>query len=119
MTSIRRQYTRNLVLHVPHSSHLVPPEARRAILLNDAELRSELLRMTDAYTDERFSDRKENERGQRMHPHQWSCRSDLQSLVRANTPRAQTPSSSEQGLAEFFQSRLLVCRRDSWAVVSS
>jgi N-formylglutamate deformylase len=32
----------------------VPPEERQAIVLNDAELNNELLRMTDAYTDELF-----------------------------------------------------------------
>ena len=55
MPSSARQLPRTLVLHIPHSSHFVPPEARRAILLDDADLRNELLRMTDAYTDELFS----------------------------------------------------------------
>jgi N-formylglutamate deformylase len=32
----------------------VPPEERQTILLDDAELHEELLRMTDAYTDELF-----------------------------------------------------------------
>jgi N-formylglutamate deformylase len=32
----------------------VPAEERQAILLDDVELNSELLRMTDAYTDELF-----------------------------------------------------------------
>jgi N-formylglutamate deformylase len=32
----------------------VPPEERQAIVLNDTELNNELLRMTDAYTDEPF-----------------------------------------------------------------
>jgi N-formylglutamate deformylase len=40
------------VLHIPHSSRQVPAEERRAILLDDAALNNELLRMTDAYTDE-------------------------------------------------------------------
>lgn len=43
-----------VVLHIPHSSRQVPAEERQAIRLNDAELDSELLRMTDAYTDELF-----------------------------------------------------------------
>jgi hypothetical protein len=42
------------VLHIPHSSPHVPPEERQAIRLDDAALSSELLRMTDAYTDELF-----------------------------------------------------------------
>jgi N-formylglutamate deformylase len=42
------------VLHIPHSSRDVPARERQAISLNDAELNSELLRMTDAFTDELF-----------------------------------------------------------------
>jgi N-formylglutamate amidohydrolase len=43
-----------VVLHVPHSSQHVPQDERQAILLGDAALADELLRMTDAYTDELF-----------------------------------------------------------------
>ncbi len=43
-----------LVLHIPHNSHFIPAEGRRSLVLDDAALRSELLRMTDAYTDELF-----------------------------------------------------------------
>jgi hypothetical protein len=42
------------VLHIPHSSQRVPTEDRQDILLDDAALSDELLRMTDAYTDELF-----------------------------------------------------------------
>jgi N-formylglutamate deformylase len=42
------------VLHIPHSSRRVPAEMRQTILLDDAALNNELLRMTDAYTDELF-----------------------------------------------------------------
>jgi N-formylglutamate deformylase len=42
------------VLHIPHSSRHVTVEERQAILLDDAAFNSELLRMTDAYTDELF-----------------------------------------------------------------
>jgi hypothetical protein len=42
------------VLHIPHSSRRVPNEERQAILLDDVALGGELLRMTDAYTDELF-----------------------------------------------------------------
>jgi N-formylglutamate amidohydrolase len=43
-----------VVLHIPHSARHVPAEERGAILLDDAALDGELLRMTDAYTDELF-----------------------------------------------------------------
>jgi N-formylglutamate deformylase len=36
------------VLHIPHSSRLVPIEDRQIILLDEAALNNELLRMTDA-----------------------------------------------------------------------
>jgi N-formylglutamate amidohydrolase len=42
------------VLHIPHSSRHLPAEERQTILLDDAALNSELLRMTDASTDELF-----------------------------------------------------------------
>jgi N-formylglutamate deformylase len=42
------------VLHIPHSSRQVPAEERQAIPLDDDALNTELLRMTDAYTDELF-----------------------------------------------------------------
>jgi N-formylglutamate deformylase len=42
------------VLHIPHSSRHVPAEERQPILLDDAELNNELIRMTDSYTDELF-----------------------------------------------------------------
>lgn len=50
----RRSVPRVVVLHIPHSSRRVPVEERQAILLDDTELNGELLRMTDAYTDELF-----------------------------------------------------------------
>jgi N-formylglutamate deformylase len=43
-----------VVLHIPHSSRQVPAEERQGIRLDDAALNNELLRMTDAYTDELF-----------------------------------------------------------------
>jgi N-formylglutamate deformylase len=46
--------TQMAILHIPHSSRHVPAEERQTILLDDAALNSELLRMTDAYTDELF-----------------------------------------------------------------
>src|SRR5271169_3454801 len=42
------------ILHIPHASRLVPEEERQTFRLDDATLNSELLHMTDAYTDELF-----------------------------------------------------------------
>ena len=43
-----------VTLHIPHASRQVPAQERHSIVLDDAELASELLRMTDAFTDELF-----------------------------------------------------------------
>jgi len=43
---------RNVILHIPHSSALVPEHARLRLAISDDELEQELLRMTDWYTDE-------------------------------------------------------------------
>jgi N-formylglutamate deformylase len=45
----------SIVLNIPHTSIIVPPEVRQTILLSDNELQQELLRMTDAFTDELFT----------------------------------------------------------------
>jgi N-formylglutamate deformylase len=50
----RQTLSQIAVLHIPHSSRCVPAEERRGIRLDDEALNSELLRMTDAYTDELF-----------------------------------------------------------------
>ena len=41
-----------VVLHIPHASRSIPEEFLPDILLDAAELETELLRMTDAYTEE-------------------------------------------------------------------
>jgi len=41
-----------IIIHVPHSARFIPEEVRRDILLNDADLESELDSMTDSLTAE-------------------------------------------------------------------
>ena len=44
-----------IVLHVPHSSTLIPESIRPDILLSDSALEAEVRNMTDSYTDELFA----------------------------------------------------------------
>ena len=44
-----------LIVHIPHSSIVIPENERLKFCLSDAELNEELLRMTDRYTDDLFS----------------------------------------------------------------
>jgi N-formylglutamate amidohydrolase len=44
-----------VVAHIPHASAVVPHADRAHILLDDSALDAELLRMTDAYTDQLFA----------------------------------------------------------------
>lgn len=43
-----------MILHIPHSSDLMPEEFRDQIILSNDELAKELLLMTDSFTDELF-----------------------------------------------------------------
>jgi N-formylglutamate amidohydrolase len=43
-----------IVLHIPHSSTVIPDSVRPTLLLTEEEIQQELLCMTDAYTDELF-----------------------------------------------------------------
>lgn len=43
------------VVHIPHSSMVVPDDVRGTYMLSDAGLERELLRLTDRYTDELFA----------------------------------------------------------------
>jgi N-formylglutamate deformylase len=42
------------VLHIPHASVVIPDDVRSTLVLSDAALDRELLRLTDRYTDELF-----------------------------------------------------------------
>ena len=48
------QFPGPLVLHIPHSSRIIPGELRSQLLLDDGALRQELLLMTDWLTDDLF-----------------------------------------------------------------
>lgn len=43
-----------VVVHVPHSSRVIPSDVRQTLLLDDAELRAEIIRMTDWFTEDLF-----------------------------------------------------------------
>jgi N-formylglutamate deformylase len=43
------------IIHIPHASRYIPPDIRASILLSDEALDKELLKMTDAFTDELFA----------------------------------------------------------------
>lgn len=44
-----------VILHIPHSAIRIPRDIRRQLLISGAELKAELLHMTDWYADELFS----------------------------------------------------------------
>lgn len=43
-----------LVLHLPHASTFIPPDAARAYVLGAEDVEREVIRMTDRYTDDLF-----------------------------------------------------------------
>lgn len=43
-----------MILHIPHANRTIPEDLRPTLLLDDDKLEQELIRMTDAYTDELF-----------------------------------------------------------------
>ena len=42
------------IFHVPHASMTIPPEIRKSFSLSDGEIETELIRMTDRFTEELF-----------------------------------------------------------------
>jgi len=44
-----------MILHIPHSSDIIPKHLRDQIVLSDDDLAAELILMTDAFTDELFA----------------------------------------------------------------
>ena len=49
-----------MVAHVPHASTVIPDEVRSELLISPAEQATELLRLTDWYTDELFAGLREH-----------------------------------------------------------
>ncbi len=47
-----------MILHIPHSSRVIPADLRGQLLLSDADLTAEIITMTDSYTDELFACKK-------------------------------------------------------------
>ncbi|SPD75867.1 hypothetical protein PITCH_A770005 [uncultured Desulfobacterium sp.] len=43
-----------MILHIPHSSNVIPMNLRDQIVLSNDDLAAELILMTDAFTDELF-----------------------------------------------------------------
>lgn len=48
-----------VVLHIPHDSVVIPDSVRSQFVLDEGELAKELLRMTDRYTHELFTGRRD------------------------------------------------------------
>ena len=52
----KKTVTLPLIANIPHSSTYIPPLIRQSFILNDNELEVELLKMTDWFVDELFSE---------------------------------------------------------------
>lgn len=50
-----------MILHIPHSSKMIPDDLRKQFVLSNNELERELLLMTDLYTDDLFCPVDEND----------------------------------------------------------
>jgi N-formylglutamate amidohydrolase len=48
-------YVSPVIYHIPHSSRNIPQDIRPSIVLSDADLKKEMDKMTDAFTDELFA----------------------------------------------------------------
>ena len=51
----KNKVTTPLIANIPHSSTFIPPNMIDLFSLSNDDLKSELLKMTDIYTDEIFS----------------------------------------------------------------
>ena len=54
MPDSEMKYLLPFVFHIPHSARSIPTDIRRSILLSEPDLETELIKMTDSYTDELF-----------------------------------------------------------------
>ena len=52
---MKNNHTPFTVIHIPHSSRIIPSKFRKMIVLSNQELEAELLAMTDSYTDQLFN----------------------------------------------------------------
>ncbi len=43
------------ILHIPHALKVIPHEVRESFILPETEIGIELIRMTDSFTDELFT----------------------------------------------------------------
>ena len=46
---------KNILIHIPHSSYIIPNEYKDLFYLNDDELFQEQIKMTDSFTNELFN----------------------------------------------------------------
>ena len=46
---------KNMLIHIPHSSYIIPEKYKKLFCLSDKEIFKEQIKMTDSYTDELFN----------------------------------------------------------------